>query len=281
MAAQQLLMGHGGFKDTTYVYDDHVDYLSVNVPAGATKCTAKVWGAGGEGTGESCSGPYAGGSGGYVQGTFDVVSGEEVKIRVGQCGVGSPQGQSSHGAGRGGRHSRAYYTPSNSYCIAGGGGGSGQAGNGGGGGGNGSGLQGHSSTNNSYIGQPGTHSGPGTGGTCQNCNSSGGTGSNGGDNSGADGGEGGGTGLNQGNRGGGGGAGYHGGGGGGGGDIPNNNCQSGGGGGGSGYITNMSATVSVQGSTGSTTAPNNGDPDYVAGHGGANQHGLVVLLFTA
>ena len=246
----------------------------VNVPATATSMTAKVWASGGAGTGESCGGPYSGGSGGYVQGTIPVTSGSSVEVYVGASGLGSPVGQSGYGAGRGGEFSRVVYGPS--YLIAGGGGGAGQAGNGGYGGGNGSGGSGTSYTNSAYIGQGGTQSGGGSGGSGLSGAAAGGGGSS------LLGGSPGGTGTNQGNRGGGGGSGYFGGGGGGG-SGSGANCQSGGGGGGSGIIfgswTNTASYNGQTGTSGGRSATNSGDENYVPGYGGSSQNGLVVLIF--
>ena len=94
----------------------------------------------------------------------------------------------------------------------------------------------------------------------------------------------GGSGVNTGNRGGGGGAGIFGGGGGGG--NSNGNCSGGGGGGGgstwkhgTGTWSNASGNTGADGQSGGVSARRNTDPDYVSGHGGSGQNGLVVIIF--
>ena len=108
------------------------------IPSQGASITAKVWGAGGSGTGE-CN-TKTGGSGGYVQGTISVSPGDTINVFVGATNAGSPQGQAGYGAGRGGQFS--YVKKGSNFLVAGGGGGSGQMGFGGGGGGNGDGSDG-------------------------------------------------------------------------------------------------------------------------------------------
>lgn len=260
-------------SSNTYIAFTNPGLANFDVPAGINNITFKVWGAGGDGTGEGCGGPYSGGSGGYVEGKMNTSSTDFIAIWVGQSGSGSTGGLAGYGAGQGGQYS--YVKRSNDFAIAGGGGAAGQAGNGGYGGGNASGGAGTSYTNSAYIGQGATQSAGGVGGID---NAGTGTFWNNGNNT-QNGGTSGGYPFNQGNRGGGGGAGYWGGGGGGGnGDT---NCKSGGGGGGSGIVSGaITNIVSYNGNTGSSSganAPNSSDPYYVSGRGGSSQNGLVVL----
>ena len=250
---------------------------SVTIPSGATSMTAKVWGAGGAGSGECSS--FSGGSGGHVEGTLAVTGGSSLAVLIGGTGAGSATpGQAGSGAGNGGGYSVVKY--GTNVLLAGGGGGAGQNGNGGAGGANGSGGSGSGPNN----GGAGTQSSGGSGGPSNDL--TGGTGRfwsfNPNDafyrNSG---GRSGGSGVSQGNRGGGGGAGYYGGGGAGG--YSNSNCTGGGGGGGSGWIsgswTNTVSQSGLQGTSGGRTATDSGDEHYVSGYGGSNQNGLVVLIF--
>jgi hypothetical protein len=265
----------------SYIAFADVGISSFTIPAGVNNIIFKAWGAGGDGTGENCGGPYSGGSGGYVEGKMNVSSSEVISIFVGQTGQGSTGGLAGSGAGQGGQFS--YVKRGSDFGIAGAGGGAGQAGNGGYGGGNASGGTGTSYTSSSYRGQGGTQSGGGSGGISNNTtNGSAGVSWNNGSNT-SDGGSSGGTGVGQGNRGGGGGAGYFGGGGGGGGDT-GTNCQSGGGGGGAGLVSGaITNIVSYNGNTGSSSgaaAPNSSDPYYISGRGGSSQNGLVVLSWT-
>ena len=260
----------------TYITFANLGISSFDIPPGVNNITFKAWGAGGDGTGENCGGPYSGGSGGYVECKMNVSSSDIISIFVGQTGQGSTGGQAGYGAGQGGQFS--YVKRGSDFGIAGAGGAAGQAGNGGYGGGNASGGIGTSYTNSSYRGQGGTQSSGGSGGS----GASGGIFWDNGSNT-SDGGASGGTGVGQGNRGGGGGAGYYGGGGGGGGDN-GSNCQSGGGGGGSGLVSGaITNIVSYNGNTGSSSgaaAPNRSDPYYISGRGGSSQNGLVVLSWT-
>lgn len=251
----------------------------------ATEFTFKIWGAGGGGTGEGCSGPYSGGSGGFGTRTVTVPDGDtsSLNVFVGASGAGdSAAGLSGYGAGRGGQRTYISWVPTGSSVafewIVGGGGGAGQAGNGGGGGGTG-GNGGNGDGPN--AGSGGTTGGGGSGGSSSG-GTAGGTGTAG--NSG--GGAAGGAPYNQGNRGGGGGSGYFGGGGGGG-DNTGNNCTGGGAGGGSGLASQPSftgVTISnaseLNGSAGSSVgaaAPQNTDPDYVEGKGSNGNDGLAVV----
>ena len=267
---------------------------SVNVPTTSTSMTAKVWGAGGTGTGECPpngtglqGNQFSGGSGGHVEGTIAVTGGDTVVVYVGGAGAGSqPSSAYGSGAGPGGGYSGVKY--GSNFMIAGGGGGAGQAGNGGYGGGNGSGGNGVGGYGAPRAGSGGTQAGGG------------GAGSTSGNTWPAtpglpwssphasnnayyrnSGGAGGGSGLYQGKRGGGGGAGYYGGGGAGGSEY--DNCSGGGGGGGSGIISgSWTSTVSQNGSSGTSGgvgATDTGDEHYVPGYGGSAQNGLVVLIF--
>ena len=128
---------------------------SVNVPANATTMTAKVWGAGGAGTGECPSNSFSGGSGGHVEGTVPV-SGGTVDVFVGGSSSGSQPGQEGSGAGAGGALSAVKY--SGNLLLAGGGGGAGQNGQGGGGGANGAGLNGTGPNNGTAGGAAATQS---------------------------------------------------------------------------------------------------------------------------
>ena len=252
----------------------------------ATEFSFKIWGAGGGGTGEGCGGPYSGGAGGFGAKTVTVPSGDtsSLSVFVGATGLGdTAAGLTGYGAGRGGQRTYISWTPTGSgsslQWFAGGGGGAGQAGNGGGGGGISNGSGGNGSGPNAGSGA--SVSGGGGGGSSNGGNSAG-TGVAG--NSG--GGVSGGSGINQGNRGGGGGSGYFGGGGGAG-DNTGNNCTGGGAGGGSGATfepsfsgVTTSNSLSQNGSSGSgsgAAAPYSTDPDYVAGRGANNGHGLAVV----
>ena len=265
------------------------DTYSVNVPANSTSMTAKVWGAGGAGIGECPAsgtgldgGNFSGGSGGHVEGTIPVTGGDTVTVWVGGSGTGTMSGSmASSGAGDGGGFAGVLY--GSNIMIAGGGGGAGQASNGGYGGGNGPGGGGSGGLGGPNSGGGASQSGGGGAGSSSgNSANSGRYFSTSGYNAywRNNGGDSGGHGTYQGKRGGGGGAGYYGGGGGGGYDS---NCTGGGGGGGSGIITgNWTNTVSQSGQTGQAggrSARDTGDPDYVAGYGGSNQNGLVVLTF--
>ena len=125
--------------------------------------------------------------------------------------------------------------------------------------------------------------GPGSGGSSNDV--PGGNGTFWGDGSNLDnGGNAGGSGVNTGNRGGGGGAGLFGGGGGGG--NSGTSCSGGGGGGGgsiwkhgTGTWSNVSGNTGADGQAGGVSARRNTDPDYVSGHGGSGQNGLVVIIF--
>ena len=126
---------------------------TVNVPSNATSMTAKVWGAGGAGTGECPSNSFSGGSGGHVEGTVPV-SGGTVDVFVGGSSSGSQPGQEGSGAGAGGALSAVKY--SGNLLLAGGGGGAGQNGQGGGGGANGAGLNGTGPNNGTAGGAAAT-----------------------------------------------------------------------------------------------------------------------------
>lgn len=293
-AGQNAKVVFEGIFTFNYVSTGGNETYSVNVPANSTSMTAKVWGAGGTGTGECPpngtglqANQFSGGSGGHVEGKIAVTGGDTVVVYVGGAGAGSqPSSAYGSGAGPGGGYSGVKY--GSNFMIAGGGGGAGQAGNGGYGGGNGSGGGGVGGYGAPRAGGGGTQSGGGSAGPTSGNTWSSSAGlpwssphaSNNAyyRNSG---GAGGGSGLYQGKRGGGGGAGYYGGGGAGG--AENTNCSGGGGGGGSGIITgSWTNTVSQNGQSGTSggrSAVDTGDPDYVSGYGGSGESGLVVITF--
>ena len=291
-AGQNSKVVFEGIFTFNYVSTGGNETYFVNVPANSTSMTAKVWGAGGTGTGECPpngtglqANQFSGGSGGHVEGTIPVTGGNQVVIWVGGAGAGSqPSDAYGSGAGPGGGFSGVVY--GSNLMIAGGGGGAGQAGNGGYGGGNGSGGGGVGGYGAPRAGGGGTQSGGGSAGPTSGNTWSSSAGryfSTSGYNAywRNSGGAGGGSGLYQGKRGGGGGAGYYGGGGAGGAD--NTNCSGGGGGGGSGIITgSWTNTVSQNGQSGTSggrSAVDTGDPDYVSGYGGSGESGLVVITF--
>lgn len=254
------------------------------IPQGVEKIKFYMWGAGGDGTGEGCGGPYSGGSGGYASGTIDVTFGDVFLARVGSYNNGSQDGLEGYGAGKGGGWTGLFkYTGSGTALVAmvGGGGGAGQAGNGGAGGAPG------------YSGGSGTGPNAGSGASSSSGGSSGGVFYTIGNNFNS-GGPSGGSGINQGNRGGGGGGGYYGGGGGSGNDS--GNCSGGGGGGGSGYINTSylgpsdTTYISSQGSTGSGSGVNPSVTgtlwnDFAASVGGyqagrSANNGLIIFELT-
>ncbi len=246
---------------------------SLLVPNGTTAITVKVWGAGGDGTGENnagcSSGVRSGGGGGYAQGTLTVTENKEIIILVGDSTSGSPVGLSEFGAGPGGQSSSVYYD-NDLVVMAGGGGGAGQSGSGGGGGGgNSSGLAGEMSAAGGISGGGGATLIGGCNNIIWSTEKSHGC-------------SGGGRITNQGTGGGGGGAGFYGGLGGSG-DVTSGNCTGSGGGGGSGFLhPNTTSRVSMNGSNGSSTgalAVNRNDPHYSAGTGGSGQPGSVTIIF--
>lgn len=256
---------------TTYTFETPGE-TSFPVPAGATAFTFKVWAAGGAGSGEGSV--RRGGSGGFVKGKITIPAGNtnNIEISVGATANGGPPNPNlgyGYGAAAGGERSSLSF--GSTQVIVGGGGGAGQGGHGGYGGGV------------NRVGGPGTGFYPGGGGSL----SSGGGGGSSNDRPGGSGttgdyggGTGGGSGQCCGMRGGGGGSGLWGGGGGGGGYAKYDGS---GGGGGSGYSTGtISDLVTSDGSVGNSsgaTAPYSSDPDYVSGHGGSSQNGLVVIIF--
>ena len=270
-----------------YVSTGGNESYSVNIPAGASVMTAKVWGAGGSGIGECPAsgtgingGNFSGGSGGHVEGIIPVTGGDTLTVYVGGAGAGSGSpSMAGSGAGDGGGLSAVKY--GSNILVAGGGGGAGQASNGGYGGGNASGGPGSGGYGAPAAGSGGTQGGGGGAGSGSGPDSAGpGSFWNNGSNV-RNGGDSGGSGTYQGKRGGGGGAGYYGGGGGSGSD--GTDCSGGGGGGGSGIISgSWTTTVSENGQTGTAggrTARDSGDEHYVPGYGGSAQNGLVVLIF--
>jgi len=262
-----------------------VGNANFTIPTGVSQFTFHMWGAGGDGVGEACNGPYSGGSGGYVTGTVNTTGGDVFLAQVGNYNNGSGSGQEGYGAGKGGGFTALYKygTGAGYIAIVGSGGGAGQSGNGGKGGGAGR--------------SGGGGSGPNAGG---GASTSSGGGGGGGDTSGGtggfytslpNGGASGGSGLNRGNRGGGGGAGYWGGGGGGG--YGSSSCTGGGGGGGSGYVDTsklVGGTYTTQDGaqgSGSGAVPYNNSlrDDFIASTGGYSagasaQAGLIIFELT-
>ena len=262
-----------------------VGNANFTIPTGVSQFTFHMWGAGGDGVGEACNGPYSGGSGGYVTGTVNTTGGDVFLAQVGNTNNGSQSGLEGYGAGKGGGFTALYKygTGAGYIAIVGSGGGAGQSGNGGKGGG---------------VGRSGGGgSGPNAGG---GASTSSGGGGGGGDTSGGtggfytslpNGGASGGSGLNRGNRGGGGGAGYWGGGGGGG--YGSSSCTGGGGGGGSGYVDTsklVGGTYTTQDGaqgSGSGAVPYNNSlrDDFIASTGGYSagasaQAGLIIFELT-
>lgn len=226
----------------------------------------KLWGAAG-GTDDTGTGAVGelGGHGGYVEGGFWLPAGTKLVLQVGQGGINGsghsndtayPNGGLSNGAAyaQGGGGRSAIFMDSvlhaNAIAVAGGGGGSGYHlyGYGGSGGAN-SGNGEDSGTSFGYVAGGGTQSAGGVGQ---------GTGETGAALEGGD------CGVSSGsNAGPGGGDGYYGGGGG----VDVGSFRYGGAGGGSNFIRDFikSTTSTGTSSNSSTSAPNSGDPDYVAG----------------
>jgi len=245
-----------------------VGNANFTIPSGVSQFTFHMWGAGGDGVGEDCGGPYSGGSGGYVTGTVNTTGGEVFLAQVGNYNNGSSSGLEGYGAGKGGGFTSLYKygTGAGYIAIVGSGGGAGQSGNGGkgggvgrsGGGGSGPNAGGGASTSSGGGGGSGDTSG-GTGGFYTSLPNGGASG---------------GSGLNRGNRGGGGGSGYYGGGGGGG--YGSSGCTGGGGGGGSGYVDTsklVGGTYTTQdgaqgSSSGAVPYNNSLRTDFIASTGG-------------
>ena len=233
-----------------YPYTGNNQYFIV--PAGVTRITVQLWGAGG-GAGYNTSNIGSGGGGGFVSGTLNVTSGEVLTLIVGgggcnSCtghaygggGAGSPNCQGGSGGGR----SAIQRTPGTDLATAGGGGGGTRYNNTafGGAGGAASGAGG-------CAGGQGTTSSGGAGGA----GSGGSAGTAGSQYQGGD--AGGGTGCGGGTPygGGGGGGGYYGGGGGG----QQNSCNTNSGGGGSNYTGGLTtATANTAGSAGNNGGNN-------------------------
>jgi hypothetical protein len=259
------------FSSATPVYSlTTPGQYNIDVPSGVESFTFKIWGAGGGGSGEGSV--RRGGSGGFASGTITVPSDNtnSISVFVGAAANGGPPNPNlGYGSGADAGGARSSITFGSEQIIAGGGGGAGQGGHGGyGGGANRSGGSG----TGSYAGGGASTSGGGGGGSSNDRpGGAGTTGSYGG-------GTGGGTGQCCGMRGGGGGSGLYGGGGGGGGYS---SYDGSGGGGGSGYATlGITSLVTSDGSTGTSSGasvPNSSDPDYVSGHGGSSQPGLVII----
>lgn len=214
------------------------------VPAGVSKITVKVWGAGG-GSGVN----QMGGAGAFAWATYSVSPGEVFDVYVGGGGQGYmsggwPGGGSAKGLGGsgGGGYSRIWKSGADVWAGGGGGGGNafGVGGPGGLNGGNGSGP-------NSTAGKGATQSGGGAGGW--------------GDFGGADAGgygQGGGSGPASGYIGGGGGGGVYGGGGGASGNWGNGGA---GGGGGSSGVFGSALASGIEGGSGNAPGGKS-DPDY-------------------
>ena len=254
------------------------------IPASVTSVTVKLWGAGG-GTTTPYT-PGSGGSGGYTTGTLSgLTPGNTLSVIVGQGGLGNATASYGGGGAGGGSGSTgggggrsAILNGAVEVATAGGGGGTGQyfyAANGGAGGG----LTGESGGTGSGMtaATGGTQVGGGIGG----CYSGSYCGSNG---AAGTGGAGSGATIWYG---GGGGGGYFGGGGGG-------SDEGGGGAGGSSYYGGLTGGSTIAGNSNSTNgaptpAPNNTDPNYIAGVGigGGNANavpagnGLVVISWSA
>jgi hypothetical protein len=263
---------------------------SYTVPAGVTRITAKVWGAGGGGNSYPS---YAenGGAGGFTTGTIGVTPGQILTIYVGGGGTGSLNAYRAGAGGGGG--SAVTRSDGVALLVAGGGGGASPrltAPNDAGAGGGASGTQQVASA--SGPGLPGTQTAPGNGGTGGRHSGAMGSGHNGGAGYGWVAGAGGigyGTGGNGGTDapantpdigGGGGGGGWFGGGGGG------ADAHGWAGGGGSGYIGGPNVTGAVTTAGAGAVVPGTTDGDYVAGvgiggpktTGGNGGNGLVVIV---
>lgn len=236
------------------IYDYTGSDVTFTVPSGVTLMKVIMWGAGG-----GANSSLQGGGGGYTDGTFNVTSGDVLRIRVGQSGGGSCSGNCSGTSSR-----SAFGGGGSAYEAQGGGGGTFLFKNGsahanliavaGGGGGGGGGSGG-------YYGGGG---GGTTGGNANSGSGSGGTQSSGNATF---------TGAN-GNLGGGGGGGYYGG-------RAGNRVGSwhhSGGGGGSGYIGGLNGDATT--STGATGGdpPNFTDTYNGSSYGRRNQNGRLVLL---
>lgn len=262
-----------------------VGNANFTIPTGVSQFTFHMWGAGGDGVGEACNGPYSGGSGGYVTGTVNTTGGEVFLAQVGSSNNGSSSGLEGYGAGKGGGFTSLYkYGTGGGYiAMVGSGGGAGQSGNGGygggagrsGGGGSGPNAGGGASTSSGGGGGSGDTSG-GSGGFYTSLPNGGASG---------------GSGVNRGNRGGGGGSGYWGGGGGGG--YGSSGCTGGGGGGGSGYVDTtklVGGTYTTQdgaqgSSSGAVPYNNSLRTDFIASTGGYSagasaNAGLIIFELT-
>lgn len=229
---------------------------TVTVPSGCYSMTAKMWGAGGAGSGNT-----AGGGGGYSIGTHSVSPGDIYIVVVGGRGVSGGATTTYGGGGRGGGGGsgggrsavRHVYNTFDLITAGGGGGGGTDTGAGGAGGGT-SGSNGTAA----YYGYGGTQNSGGSGGSGGEAGSQflGGAGAS--------------------SSTGGGGGGYFGGGGGG----TDSVSYYGPGGGGSGFLSNATSATTTAGS--GATPGNSGDADRSgAGAGGAaaanGAHGRVII----
>ena len=287
-----VIIEHNSLGQVIYTYTGANQ--TYTVPAvGVNLLQVKIWGAGGGNSSYSGQGG-SGGSGAYIDGLLSVSSGQVLNIAVGQGGRAtiartaalggwpgggsggtartSNSGNSYNGGGGGGYtgiFTSATYSQANALVIAGGGGGGGGYNTlyylpGGGGGGLPGGGSGGLTTTASGAGQAGTNVAGGAGGIGYSSTGNPGTALTGG------------TGASAGNTsnyvaGGGGGGGYYGGGGGGANSTTTlTRAAGGGGGGGSYYAAAFNVATNINGNvTGlvDATAPNNTDPDYVAGIG--------------
>lgn len=91
-----MLTGHSGFIPqktipvTKQVFSTSTTGQTINVPLGVRTIRVKAWGAGGGGGGGGGLAGGNGASGGYIESELTVVPGEELVIRVGGSGQGSP-----------------------------------------------------------------------------------------------------------------------------------------------------------------------------------------------
>lgn len=114
------------FSQTTFTFNYTGAIQNWVVPAGVCEIKIQAWGAGGGGGGSDCSvnnSNASGGNGGYVEGFFNVSSGDNLTIYVGGGGGGgafnSPGGNGGWGYGSGGNGGPA----ANNSASGGGGGG--------------------------------------------------------------------------------------------------------------------------------------------------------------
>jgi len=248
-----------------------------SVPAGVNSINVKLWGAGGGGDWYDASHLNSGGSGGYVAGTLAVTPLSTINIIVGQGGYWTGTGSTYGGGGgsrysynsSGGGRSAIQITAGTDDVTAGGGGGAADSPwNTGGFGSNGVAFGGAGGGTTAGSSNP-TWSISAAGGGTQVAGGAAATGSSGNGSNGTQ--YQGGLGSAAANNGSGGGGGGYYGGGSGGVAFDGSGWESNGGGGGSSYLGTMTGTTNLIGNTNSTgagaPAPNNADPNYVAGVG--------------